>query len=160
MDIHIFTTGGSIDKTYCGKASDFIVGPPAAAALLKDALAVPQVEVSSVLQKDSLDISDEDRAKLVQRVAASPCPRVIITHGTDTMAQTGQALAHLKDKTIILTGAMQPASFKHSDAPFNLGGAVIAVQTLPPGVYIVSNGQILDPHRVRKNVQDNRYDPM
>ncbi len=76
------------------------------------------------------------------------------------MAQTGQALAHLKNKTIVLTGAMQPASFKHSDAPFNLGGAVIAVQTLPPGVYIVSNGQILDPHRVRKNVQDNRYDPI
>jgi L-asparaginase len=85
---------------------------------------------------------------------------VLITHGTDTMVETAKVLAVLTDKTIVLTGALSPARFRGSDAEFNVGCAVGAVQSLPPGVYIAMNGRIWDPNKVRKNVAANRFEPI
>ena len=83
---------------------------------------------------------------------------VVVTHGTDTMVDTAKVLAGLDDKTIVMTGALNPARFRGSDAEFNIGTAVGAVQSLPPGVYIAMNGRIWDPLKVRKNVAANRFE--
>jgi L-asparaginase len=85
---------------------------------------------------------------------------VLVTHGTDSMVATAKVLASIEGKTIVLTGALNPARFRGSDAEFNIGTAVGAVQSLPPGVYIAMNGRIWDPARVRKNVEANRFEPL
>ena len=158
MKIKIFTTGGSIDKGYCGISSDFIVLDTRVADLLKDANIDLEVEIESLLKKDSLEITDEERLMLVDRVKSDPARLIVISHGTDTLPQTGRALVGIPGKVIVLTGAVQPAEFKHSDAPFNLGFAMAAVQTLNPGVYLAMNGKIYDPETVRKNRERGNYE--
>ncbi len=160
MTVHIFTTGGSIDKTYSTQVSDFVVGSPQIADLLRDANIAIDYEIHELMRKDSLQITDDDRAHIVEWVRASPHRHILITHGTDTMIQTALALLAIPGKTIVLTGAMQPASFKHTDAAFNIGGAVIAVQSLPFGVYLVMNGRVFDPSSVRKNGALNRFEEL
>lgn len=160
MTIHIFTTGGSIDKTYSTQVSDFVVDAPQIASILRDAHISVEYEIHELLRKDSLQITDDDRALLVDWVRASRHRQIVITHGTDTMIQTGLSLMDIPEKTIVLTGAMRPAAFKDSDAPFNIGCAVIAVQTLPPGVYITMNGRIFDPNIARKNGTLNRFEDL
>lgn len=157
-EIKIFTTGGSIDKYYSTRTSDFVVGEPAIEHMLEEANVSIKYAVESLLKKDSLNMTDDDRRLIVARVSASPCKRIIITHGSDTMVQTAQALTAIADKVILLTGAMQPAAFKRTDAAFNVGGAVIAAQTLPVGVYLVMNGRIFTPDNVRKNVALERFE--
>jgi L-asparaginase len=103
-------------------------------------------------------MTEADRALIRQRVAAEPCLRIVITHGTDTMTETARELLGSEGKTIVLTGAMQPARFRESDAVFNIGMAVGAAQSLPPGVYIAMNGRIFDPQRTRKNVAGHRFE--
>ena len=161
MDIKIFTTGGSIDKIYFTQASDFVVGEPRVKDTLVEANVNIQCEIESLFAKDSLEITNEDRALIVDKVRDETCPRIVITHGTDTMIQTGLALIHAsvgKTRTIVLTGAMQPAAFKHTDSDFNLGGAIVSVQLLPPGVYIVMNGKVFDPQQAWKNIELNRFE--
>jgi L-asparaginase len=159
MTIKIFATGGSIDKTYSTKSSDFVVADPQIDDILRDANVSIAYEIVSLMKKDSLEITPADRQLIVEAVTAAPQQRIIITHGTDTMIDTAQALTGIPDKVIVLTGAMQPAAFKHTDAAFNIGCAVIAVQILPDGVYIVMNGKIFDPHNARKNIDRNRFEP-
>lgn len=155
--IHIFTTGGSIDKAYVMAASDFLVGPPAIDDVLQEAnIGVPYT-ITPLLRKDSLALTDEDRAEIVRQVAASPHAQIVITHGTDTMPLTAKALMGIA-KTIVLTGAMQPATFKQSDAPFNAGFALAAVQLLPHGVYIAMNGQVLAGDKAVKNMELGRFE--
>jgi L-asparaginase/Glu-tRNA(Gln) amidotransferase subunit D len=101
--------------------------------------AIPVVEL---LRKDSLEMSQGDRAIIRDAVASSDAARIILTHGTDTMVDTAHALKGIPGKTIVLTGALQPGRFADSDAPFNLGMAVAAVQALPPGVYLAANGKV------------------
>lgn len=156
--IKIFTTGGSIDKTYSTLESDFVVGAPQIDMILKEAIVNLDYEVESLFRKDSLDITDFDRQLIVDTVTACPHQHIIITHGTDTMVDTAKALQHIEGKTIIITGAMQPASFKQTDAVFNVGCAVSAVQILPAGVYIVMSGRVFDPDNARKNLQTNQYE--
>ncbi len=84
--------------------------------------------------------------------------RVVITHGTDTMIDTAKVLKNISGKTIVMTGSMYPAQFRDSDAVFNKGCAVTAVQILRPGVYIVMNGRIFKPPHVRKNLELNRFE--
>ena len=158
MNVKIFTTGGSIDKTYSTRHSDFIVGEPMAGNMLRDANVNLTFEIESLFAKDSLDITDDDRALIVERVSVEATRHIIITHGTDTMAQTGQALQHITDKVIVLTGAMQPAAFKHTDATFNLGGAIAAVQILPAGVYLVMSGLVLKPDEAYKDMAKDQFD--
>ena len=110
------------------------------------------------MRKDSLDLTDDDRSLIHARVSADPADRILVTHGTDTMVQTANLLADIERKTIVLTGSMQPARLRTSDAAFNVGAAVVAVQTLPPGVYIVMNGCVFDPRTARKNREHHRFE--
>jgi L-asparaginase len=158
MKIKVFTTGGSIDKTYSTQTSSFEVGEPQAGSILRQGNLVDEFEVVELLRKDSLEITPEDRRRIVAAVAAAPEHCILVTHGTDTLAETGRALAHVRGKVIVLTGAMQPADFTRTDAFFNLGGAVIALQTLPEGVYLVMNGRVFDPQRAVKDIAHNRFE--
>ncbi len=158
MDLQIFTTGGTIDKVYFDARSDYEVGEPQIAEILRTAGVSMDYAVETLLRKDSLDLTDEDRVLIRERVLQAPCRQVLITHGTDTMVHTAQALRDVPGKTIVLVGSLAPARFRHSDAEFNIGFACAAVQTLPPGVYVAMNGQIFDPDHVRKNRAANQFE--
>jgi L-asparaginase len=151
MHIKIITTGGTIDKIYFDQKSNFQVGEPSIIEILKEANVTFSYEILSVLRKDSLDMTDDDRLLICNEVKSSIQNRIIITHGTDTMINTAKALQKIKGKIIVLTGAMQPAKFRFTDAVFNIGCAVTAVQILSEGIYIVMNGQIFNPENIRKN---------
>lgn len=150
-EIHFYTVGGTIDKTYFDRLSAYEVDEPCAETVLRDARVTLKYDVFSVFRKDSLDMTDEDRKLLHERIAADQCRHIVITHGTDTMVQTGKALKDIPDKTICLTGALAPARFRETDASFNIGCAMTAVQILPLGVYIAMNGRIFDIDSVQKN---------
>jgi len=158
MKIKFFTTGGTIDKVYFDAKSEFEVGPPQVSELLRDANVTFDYEVESILRKDSLDMTEADRALIRGRVAADPASHIVVTHGTDTMIQTALALKGIPGKTIVLTGSMQPARLRVTDAGFNLGAAVLAVQTLPPGVYVAMNGRSFNPDTCRKNVAGHCFE--
>lgn len=158
MKVKIFTTGGSIDKFYSTKESDFIVGEPTINQILTESNVTLEYEIESLLKKDSLDINDKDRHIIFEKVKAEPIRHIVITHGTDTMIQTAQLLSQIRDKVIVLTGAMQPSAFKTSDAAFNIGGAILSVQILPAGVYIAMNGCIFNPQESIKNLQLDRFE--
>jgi L-asparaginase len=158
MKIKIFTTGGTIDKIYFDKKSEYQIGDPQAAGVLERANLAVEYIVESVLRKDSLDMTNKDRELIHDKVKSESLNRIIITHGTDTMIKTGKVLADIKDKTIVLTGSMYPAEFRDSDAIFNIGCAVTAVQILTPGVYITMNGRIFDPFSSKKNVKRNCFE--
>ena len=151
MKIRFITTGGTIDKVYFDAKSEYEVGPPQVMEVLRDANVTFEFDVESVLAKDSLDLTEADRRLIRERVAAAPGDRIVVTHGTDTMVETARVLKGIPGKTIVLTGSMQPARFRNTDAVFNLGAAIAAVQALPPGVYLSMNGRIFDPDRTRKD---------
>lgn len=156
--IEIFTTGGTIDKIYFDAKSSFQVGDSPLGELLKEANLTVEFRISEILRKDSLELTDEDRALIREQISASQSTHIVVTHGTDTMVETGKALAGVKGKTIVLTGAMQPARFRSTDALFNVAAAITAAQTLPEGVYIAMNGRIFDPLTTIKNVEENRFE--
>jgi len=160
MDIEIFTTGGTIDKVYFDAKSTFQVGEPQILEVLREANLTIDYRVTPLLRKDSLEMTDTDRASIRQAVADSTVRSIVITHGTDTMIATALQLAGFPDKTVVLTGAMQPARFRFPDAVFNVAGAIIAAQILPPGVYLAMNGRIFDPFHARKNVEMNRFEDL
>ena len=157
-ELLIVTTGGTIDKVYFDDKSDYQVGEPQIGRILQELGVAFRFTVIGLLRKDSLHINQDDRELLRAAIAAQPARHVLVTHGTDTMVETARILASIVDKTIVLTGALNPARFRGSDAEFNIGTAVGAVQSLPPGVYIAMNGRVWDPHRVRKNVAANRFE--
>ena len=149
--IKFFAVGGTIDKVYFDRLSTYKVGEPGISEILRGANVGFDYECESILRKDSLYMTEKDRQEVYDRVTSEESRYIVITHGTDTMIKTAKKLKSIPNKVIVLTGAMQPARFKSSDAEFNIGTAVAAVQLLPPGVYIVMNGRILDPDRVKKN---------
>src|SRR5690554_4531836 len=157
-ELLIVTTGGTIDKVYFDDKSDFQVGEPQIGQILKELDVAFRFRAIPILRKDSLHISDADRELIRATVAAQPARHVLITHGTDSMVDTARALEGLADKTIVLTGALNPARYRGSDAEFNIGTAVGAVQSLAAGVHIAMNGRIWDPRSVRKNVDANRFE--
>jgi L-asparaginase len=155
----IITTGGTIDKIYFDDKSTFQIGAPQIGDILQ-ALGVGfTFDVIPVMRKDSLHLDANDRQLIRNAIQAQPHRHVLVTHGTDTMVETAKVLIGIPDKVIVLTGALNPARFQGSDAVFNIGCAVGAVQTLPNGIYITMNGRIWDPLRVRKNVEANRFEP-
>ena len=158
MRLKIYTTGGTIDKVYFDKKSDYQVGDPQAGGVLERANVVIEYEVESILRKDSLDLTEQDRKLIRQTVESSPEDHIVITHGTDTMIETAKTLQDVEGKTIVLTGSMYPARFRDSDAVFNIGCALTAAQILQPGVYIAMNGRIFDPRSALKNVELNRFE--
>jgi L-asparaginase len=151
MELLVLTTGGSIDKTYSAAESSFVVGVPAVRRVLSDANVTLGIEVRELFRRDSLNISEEDRHAISREIRRSSFKRVVVTHGTDSIVETARFLEPSNDRTIVLTGAMRPADFRKTDAEFNLGAAIAAVQILPEGVYIVMNGRILTPAHSRKN---------
>lgn len=158
MKIKFFTTGGTIDKIYFDKKSSYQVGVPKIVEILQTANVGFDFEVITLLKKDSLEMTEADRKLIVNKVKNEKCERIIITHGTDTMLKTAQMLQTIPEKVIVLTGAMQPAGFATSDAIFNVGSAVLAVQALPFGVYVVMNGLVFNPNNARKNVKKGRFE--
>jgi L-asparaginase len=154
----IVTTGGTIDKIYFDDKSTFQIGAPQIGEILETLGVAFSFDVVPVMRKDSLHIDDADRAQVRAAIEKQTHRHILVTHGTDTMVETAQALAGLAGKVVVLTGALNPALFKGSDAVFNIGCAVGAVQTLPDGVYIAMNGRIWDPSRVRKNRDANRFE--
>ncbi len=158
MQVKIFTTGGTIDKTYFDANSEYEVGDPQIIDILRFANVNVHYSVETLLRKDSLDFTDNDRAFIVERVVEEPSDRILLTHGTDTMVDTARALETVSQKTIVLVGSLSPARFKNSDAEFNIGFAMAAVQTLEPGAYITMNGQIFAAGHVRKNRVRNQFE--
>ena len=160
MQIKIFTTGGSIDKYYSTRESNYVVGDPQVVEILHEAHASIEYSLESLFKKDSLELSENDRLEILQKVRAAAERHILVTHGTDTLITTAKLLRQVTGKVIVLTGAMQPAAFKHSDAAFNVGGALIALQTLPEGVYIIMNGKVFDPADTRKNRDLDRFEAL
>ena len=158
MKIKFMAVGGTIDKVYFDALSEYEVGESSIHEILQNARVNFEYDVCSLLKKDSLDMTDTDRDLIFQAVKKEPCPKIVITHGTDTMVDTARKLSTIKDKVIVLTGAMEPARFKTSDAVFNLGLAVAAVQSLNSGTYIAISGKIFSPDNVRKNRSEKQFE--
>ena len=154
--------GGSIDKVYFDALSEFEVGVPYALEMLEELNLNLDCRVTSLMRKDSLEMDDADRALVRDATAQTEEELIVITHGTDTMVDTANALSSLYSeksytKTIVLTGALTPAIFKKSDAMFNLGAALTAVQTMKPGIYIAMSGQVFSFDAVKKDRESQRF---
>lgn len=159
MKIIFIQTGGTIDKKYpkTVKGYAFEIGEPAIERILEKVNPKFEYEVIPLLKKDSLDITDEDREKILLACKKAPSDRLIITHGTDTMVQTARKVHQIKNKTIVITGSLRPEKFSDSDAMFNAGAAVAAVQTLPPGVYIAMSGRVYPWNKVKKSTKTGQF---
>ena len=152
MTIKLLITGGTIDKQYNELNGELIFAQSAVEDMLAQGRVKLDILLETVMLKDSLDMNDDDRQTILSSCLACDEPQIVITHGTDTMVETSQVLAtEIKDKTIVLLGAMVPYQFKNSDALFNLGCAIAAVQTLENGVYVTMNGKIFNYDEVIKN---------
>lgn len=160
-DLRILVTGGTIDKVHDPRLEALIFSRDGA-TLIPEVLATgrchfPTVQI--VMLKDSLDFKASDHAAILAAVQAAPEKAIVITHGTGTMGQTARYLAGKVDgKTVVLTGAMRPHSISESDGSFNLGGAVVAAQILPEGIYGVMNGRVFPAAGLNKNVEAGRFD--
>jgi L-asparaginase len=160
MFIRFITTGGTIDKIYFDALSQFEVGESQVEHILKEGLVQFDYEIVPLLQKDSLEMTADDRAYLRHYIEQDDASLYVITHGTDTMAETAAALQGLEGKAIVLTGSLTPARFRTTDAIFNVGMAVAAVQVSAPGVYIAMSGQVFAAGEVRKNRAENRFEAL
>ncbi len=152
MKIIFITTGGTIDKDYASKAQtyNFEIAKPAVSRILKTIRPNFDFKVISILKKDSLDITDNDRQLIFDTCKDVQNDKIIITHGTDTMVKTAKKLSSIKGKKIILVGASKPERFKDSDAAVNIGVAIGAVNCLKAGVYITMNGRVYDWNNCEK----------
>ena len=152
MSIRILVTGGTFDKEYNEHNGQLYFKDTHVAEMLRLGRSRVDVTILTVMMTDSLEMTDADRAVIVQNCLQSPEDRIVVTHGTDTMVATATAIASvIKTKTVVLTGAMIPYAFGSSDGLFNLGSALSFVQVLPHGVYIAMNGKCFLWDRVRKN---------
>lgn len=154
----IFTTGGTIDKVYFDAKSEYEVGEPNVEVVLGELNLAIEYSITSLMRKDSLELDDNDRSIIAKAVENTVESIILVTHGTDTMVDTAKCLTHIKNKTVVFTGALEPALFKTSDAMFNIGCALGAVQALPHGIYIAMNGKVFSAENVRKNIEKNRFE--
>lgn len=155
--ICIMATGGTIDKIYFDELSKFQVGEPSIGSILDEANIAVEYRIQSLFRKDSLDISKEDRNLLKKAVADAPEKLILVTHGTDTMIESAEALSSISDKVIVFTGSMEPASLRSSDAMFNIGSAFVALQLLSPGIYIAMNGRVLKAKNAKKDREKKQF---
>jgi L-asparaginase len=153
MELLVITVGGTIDKVYFDATSKYEVGEPTVPHIYQSSGVTLDYEMLSLMRKDSLEMDDADRKLIAETCEHADQDNILITHGTDTMSITAEALKDIKGKTIVLTGAMAPARFRETDAVFNMCCATGAVQAMPPGVYIAMNGQIFPAGKVRKNLE-------
>ncbi len=160
MAIRLFVTGGTFDKEYDEIRGRLYFADTNLAEMLEMGRCRLDVEVRTLMMVDSLDMGDADRELIARQCAEVEENQIVITHGTDTMVDTARVIAARDlDKTVVLTGAMIPIAFGSSDGLFNLGGALTAVQILPPGVYVTMNGRVFDWDRVRKNRDTGVFEP-
>lgn len=152
MKIVFFTTGGTIDKAYSKKKGtyNFDILEPSVKYILKNVEPNFKYEVISLLKKDSLDINNKDRQSILDACRNVKTDKIIITHGADTMLDTAKKLSEIKNKVVILVGATQPERFKETDADFNVGMAVGAINVVPNGIYIAMNGRIYNWDKCQK----------
>ena len=161
MVIRIFITGGTFDKEYNELNGQLYFKDTHLSDLLEMGRNRASVEIRTLMMIDSLEMTVEDRELITHQCINCEESKIIITHGTDTMAETAKVLADkIKDKTIILTGAMIPIKFGSSDGLFNLGGALAFAQTLPAGVYVAMNGRYFNWDNVRKNKQTGFFEEL
>lgn len=159
MAVRIFITGGTFDKEYNELTGQLYFKDTHMHDLLELGRNKVSVEIRTLMMVDSLEMTDEDRELIVHQCNHCEENRIIITHGTDTMSDTAQFLAErVKNKTIVLTGAMIPIKFGSSDGLFNLGSALAFVQALPQGIYIAMNGRYFNWDNVRKNKQTGMFE--
>ena len=159
MVIRILVTGGTFDKDYNERTGQLYFKDTHLAEMLQLGRSRVEVTIRTVMMIDSLEMTEADRALIVQNCIQSEEDRIVITHGTDTMTETAAAVAReVFGKTVVLTGAMIPYAFGSSDGLFNLGSALSFVQVLPPGVYIAMNGKCFPWNRVRKNRERGEFE--
>lgn len=158
--LKVFSVGGTIDKIYFDALSDYQVGEPQIEAVFHSAQVGFEFQIESLMRKDSLEMTEQDRTLVREAIIAEPCQHILVTHGTDTMAMTAEALQEIPDKVIVLTGSLTPARFQGSDATFNIGFAVGALSSLPPGAYLAMNGQVFPAGTVRKNREQHRFESL
>ncbi|HEX5624937.1 MAG TPA: asparaginase domain-containing protein [Saprospiraceae bacterium] len=161
--IQIFVTGGTFDKEYNFVTGQLYFKDTHLPEILERGRCTLDTDIKTPMMVDSLEMTDEDREILIHNCKKSTAAHILITHGTDTMHRTAQALAEsrIEGKTIVLTGAMIPYAFGNSsDGFFNLGSALAFVQTLPPGVYIVMNGRWFAWDKVKKNTATGFFEPI
>ena len=156
--LEILTTGGTIDKVYFDKKSNYEVGEPFIEELLNKMNVNISFKVKSIMRIDSIDMTDVHRELILNHIINSNANNFLITHGTDTIVETAIYLKKISDKTIVLTGSLKPAIFIDNDAIFNVGSALTSSQILKKGVYIVINGQVFNPDNVRKNLEKNIFE--
>lgn len=156
--ILILTTGGTIDKNYFDALSEYQIVDSGIPALLTAARVALPYRLVEVMRKDSLELTHSDRLLIASAVREAAESRIVITHGTDTMAETAKVLAsEAPGKTIVLTGALSPARFAETDTQFNLGMAFATAQVAQPGVYIAMSGQVFDGLKVRKDREAGKF---
>ena len=161
MSIRIFVTGGTFDKEYNELTGQLYFNDSHLPEMLELGRCLVPVDIRTLMMIDSLDMTDIDRELIARHCQEADTDQIIITHGTDTMAQTAQVLAEkVKDKTIVLTGAMIPYKFGSSDGLFNMGSALAFVQALPAGVYVAMNGRYFDASNVRKNKETGVFEEL
>ncbi len=159
MPIRILLTGGTLDKLYSVEEGELSFGESHVEEMLDRANVTTEIVVEELMLKDSLDISEDEREQILQACETCDEECVLITHGTDTMVETAELLGEAGiDKTIVLVGAMMPYTVRDSDAFFNLGFALSAVQLAPGGVYVAMNGELFDWDNVRKNYDEGRFE--
>lgn len=159
MSIRIFITGGTFDKEYNELNGQLYFKDSHLPEMLDLGRNLVGVEIRTLMMVDSLEMTDEDRDLIAEHCRKSKEDKIIITHGTDTMAETATLLAKkVKGKTIVITGAMIPYKFGSSDGLFNLGSALAFVQTLKHGVYVAMNGRYFNANNVRKNKETGVFE--
>ncbi len=159
--LRVLVTGGTLDKVHDPIKEEFVFGGTHLPEMLKLGRNTSPVEVETLMLIDSLDMTEEHRNKILEKCRKSPEERLIITHGTSTMVETARLLGqNIKDKTIVLTGAMVPHVIRNSDAVFNFAYAFGAAMALPKGVYVAMNCKILPWNNVRKNAELGRFETL
>lgn len=159
--LRVLVTGGTFDKTYDEIRGRLSFGDTHVPEMLRLGRSRVALAVETLMMIDSLEMTDDDRARVVKRCAECSEREIVVTHGTDTMVETAGALAAgISGKTVVLTGAMIPYAFGSSDGLFNLGSALSFAQVLPPGIYIAMNGQCFPWDRVRKNKETGVFESL
>ena len=159
MPVRILVTGGTFDREYDEITGELYFKDTHMREILELGRSKLEVKIQTLMLIDSLDMTDEDRATILDNCKRVNEDQIVITHGTDTMTQTGKVLAEAElDKTIVLTGAMIPYKFGSSDGLFNCGGALAFAQALPSGVYIAMNGRCFDWDKVEKNKKTGTFE--
>jgi L-asparaginase len=159
MKIRFLVTGGTFDKEYDEIHGTLFFKDTHVREMLKLGRCSLDLEVRTLMMIDSTEMSGVDRELILKSCVESTRERIVVSHGTDTMSETARYLGELvKDKTVVLTGAMVPYTFGSSDGLFNLGSALAFVQTLPHGVYVVMNGRCFDWHDVKKNRSTGHFE--